>query len=90
MSRPKVGKHARIREKAVPVARQFFRAAEADAVYEVAAVDPGYGRKAVYLKSKTGDVFSLWANQVQALPRCRYCDSEQHNGKNCPDTKEAA
>lgn len=88
MSKPKVGAHARIREKALIKCADFYGRISRDDVFEVVQIGTGYGRGAIHLK-KTGNerVMMFWRGDVQALPRCEYCDEEGHSKRNCAALK---
>ncbi len=90
MSKPIAGGHARIREHAHPKYAAMYPGLEADKAYPVVVVDPGYGgRKAVHLDVGTGRRVAVWSVDLRALPRCKYCNTEKHSSKACPEMKGA-
>jgi len=77
---PKVGCHIRIREKALPLVRQFYPAigGREEMSYLVTFIEVRQGRKVIYFQLLNGDTAAAWAGHVVPLPRCRVCDSEEH------------
>jgi len=93
---PKVGKHAFVREKAIPRYGTFYGHISKDEAFIVDRIDKSRGRGTVYLRRKGDDqLIPVWRNDVKPVPRCDYCDEEGHTKssatqENCRVARETA
>lgn len=86
MSTPAVGFHAHVREKSISKYTGVYGHISPDDLFTVVRIDEGYGRRCIHLQRDGGGIVPVWLGDVKALPRCKYCNSEEHTKKSATKT----